>query len=159
MRWSYSDRYDANIKTAIEGADKVDPRGVDERYMVSRVEPPLLQKETSDLLSSLMQLVAGQTLAASSSVVEKGEQVVVGRCLGIVGMDLRLSIFEIYLGTPPEDLGNELIFLAAASNVPGLVLEPTDVPAGGCSEPVALHEVAHYHGGRTHVAVNLPRFW
>ena len=90
MRWSYGDRYDANIKTAIEGADKVDPRGVDERYMVSRVEPPLLQKETSDLLSSLMQLVAGQTLAASSSVVEKGEQVVVGRCLRIIGMNLRM---------------------------------------------------------------------
>jgi hypothetical protein len=59
MRWSYGDRYDANIKAAIEGADELDPRGVDERYMVSRVEPSFLQKEASDLLSSLMQLVAG----------------------------------------------------------------------------------------------------
>ena len=77
MRWSYGDRYDANIKTAIEGADEVDPRGVDERYMVSRVEPPFLQKEAGDLLGSLVQLVAREALAASSSVVEKGEQVVV----------------------------------------------------------------------------------
>ena len=59
MRWSYGDRYDADIKAAIEGADELDSRGVDERYMVSRVEPPFLQKEASDLLSSLMQLVAG----------------------------------------------------------------------------------------------------
>ena len=44
MRWSYGDRYDADIKAAIEGADEVDPRWVDERYMVSRVEPPFLQK-------------------------------------------------------------------------------------------------------------------
>ena len=59
MRWSYGDRYDANIKATIEGADEVDPRGVDEGYMVSCVEPPFLQKEASNLLSSLMQLVAG----------------------------------------------------------------------------------------------------
>ena len=44
MRWSYGDGHDADIKAAIEGADEVDPRWVDERYMVSRVEPPFLQK-------------------------------------------------------------------------------------------------------------------
>ena len=59
MRWSYGDRYDANIKTAIEGADEVDPRWVDESNMVSRVEPPFLEKEAGDLLGSLVQLVAG----------------------------------------------------------------------------------------------------
>ena len=86
----------------------------------------------------------------------------VSRCLRIIRMKMRRwqeSILRIYLGSPPEDLGNELIFLAASSNIPGLVLEPTDVPASGCSEPVALDEVAHYHRGGTHVTVNLPRFW
>ena len=58
MRWSYGDRYDANIKAAIEGADEVDPRWVDERYMVSRVQPPFLQKKASNLLGPLMELVA-----------------------------------------------------------------------------------------------------
>ena len=59
MRWSYSDRYDADIEAAIEGADEVDPRWVDERNMVSRVESPFLQKEAGDLFGSLVQLVAG----------------------------------------------------------------------------------------------------
>ena len=59
MRWSYGDRHDADIKAAIEGADEVDPRWVYERYMVSRVESPFLEKEAGDLLGSLVQLVAG----------------------------------------------------------------------------------------------------
>ena len=59
MRWSYGDRYDANIEAAVEGANEVDPRGVDEGHMVSCVEPPFLEKEASNLLSSLVQLVAG----------------------------------------------------------------------------------------------------
>ena len=59
MRWSYGDGHDADIKAAIEGADEVDPRWVDESNMVSRVEPPFLQKEAGDLLGSLVQLVAG----------------------------------------------------------------------------------------------------
>ena len=59
MRWSYRDGYDADIEAAIEGADEVDPRWVDESYMVSRVESPFLEKEAGDLLGSLVQLVAG----------------------------------------------------------------------------------------------------
>ena len=81
MRWSNGDRYDADIKASIEGADEIDARGVDERDMVSGVESTFLEKKTGDLLCSLVQLVAGETLAASSSIVEKSEQVVVGRCL------------------------------------------------------------------------------
>ena len=90
MRWSYGDRYDADIKAAIERADKVDPGWVDQRNMVSRVQSTFLQQEAGNLLRSLVQLVAGETLAASSSIVEKGEQVVVGSCLRIVGMNMRL---------------------------------------------------------------------
>ena len=59
MRWSYGDRYDADIKAAIEGADEVDPGWVDERNMVSGVEPTFLQQEAGNLLGSLVQLVAG----------------------------------------------------------------------------------------------------
>ena len=58
MRWSYGDRYNANIEAAVEGANEVDPRGVDERNMVSCVEPPFLQKKASNFLGPLMQLVA-----------------------------------------------------------------------------------------------------
>ena len=64
----------------------------------------------------------------------------------------------IYLRSPSEDLGNELILLSPSSNVSGLILEPTDVPAGSRSKSVALDEVADYHRGWTHVAVNLPGF-
>ena len=58
MRWSYGDRYNANIEAAVEGANEVDPRGVDERNMVSSVEPAFLQKKASNFLGPLMQLVA-----------------------------------------------------------------------------------------------------
>ena len=59
MRWSYGDRYDADIKAAIEGADEVDPGWVDQRNMVSRVQSTFLQQEAGNLLRSLVQLVAG----------------------------------------------------------------------------------------------------
>ena len=126
--------------------------------MVSGVESTFLEKKTGDLLCSLVQLVAGETLAASSSIVEKSEQVVVGRCLSdyIAG---KILCLWIYLRSPSEDLGNELILLSPSSNVSGLILEPTDVPAGSRGKSVALDEVADYHRGWTHVAVNLPRFW
>ena len=58
-------------------------------------------------------------------------------------------------GPPPQYLCDELILLAAAGRVPGLVLQPPDVPAGGRRQPVSLHEVAHDDGGRAHVAVDL----
>ena len=59
MRWSYGDRYDADIEAAIERADEVDPGWVDQRNMVSRVQPTFLQQEAGNLLRSLVQLVAG----------------------------------------------------------------------------------------------------
>ena len=59
MRWSYGDRYDADIKAAIERADEVDPGWVDQRNMVSRVQSTFLQQEAGNLLRSLVQLVAG----------------------------------------------------------------------------------------------------
>ena len=77
MRWSDGDRDDTDVKTSVERADEVDTRGVDQGHMVSCVEAAFLKKQARDLLGSLVQLVASETLAASSSVVEKGEQVVV----------------------------------------------------------------------------------
>ena len=59
MRWSYGDGHNADIETAIEGADEIDPGWVDERNMVSRVQPTFLQQEAGNLLRSLVQLVAG----------------------------------------------------------------------------------------------------
>ena len=77
MRWSDGDGNDADVKTSVERADEVDTRRVDQSHMVSCVEAAFLKKQARDLLGSLVQLVASETLAASSSVVEKGEQVVV----------------------------------------------------------------------------------
>ena len=77
MRWSDGDGDDTDVKTSAERADEVDTRGVDQGHMVSCVEAAFLKKQARDLLGSLVQLVASETLAASPSVVEKGEQVVV----------------------------------------------------------------------------------
>ena len=155
MRWSDGDGDDADVKTSVERADEVDTRRVDQGHMVSRVEAAFLKKQARDLLGSLVQLVAREALAASSSVVEKGEQVVVrSRLRAISVLTLSQSDVNSHLSPPPKDLGNELVLLAA-SDVPGLVLQPTDVSASSRGKPIALDEVAHNHRGGTNVAVHL----
>ena len=67
---------------------------------------------------------------------------------------LSQSDVNSHLSPPPKDLGNELVLLAA-SDVPGLVLQPTDVSASSRGKPIALDEVAHNHRGGTNVAVHL----
>ena len=72
---------------------------------------------------------------------------------------LSQSDVNSHLSPPPKDLGNELVLLAAASNVPGLVLQPTNVSASSRGKPIALDEVAHNHRGGTNVAVHLSWLW
>ena len=72
---------------------------------------------------------------------------------------LSQSDVNYYLSPPPKDLGNELVLLAASSNVPGLVLQPTNVSASSRGKPIALDEVAHNHRGGTNVAVHLSWLW
>lgn len=82
-----------NIKAAVESANKVQPWRVDERHVVARVDPRLLEQQHADPLSPLVQLRAGQRCGHPSLGVEQGEDDVVGRCGG----------------APSENLGNELM--------------------------------------------------
>ena len=89
MRWSDGDGDDADVKTSVERADEVDTRRVDQGHVVSGVEATFLKKQARDLLGSLVQLVAREALAASSSVVEKGEQVVVRSRLRAISVNFK----------------------------------------------------------------------
>ena len=92
MRWSDGDGDDTDVKTSVERADEVDTRRVDQSHMVSCVEAAFLKKQARDLLCSLVQLVASETLAASPSVVVKGEQVVVRSRLQSNKCQLRVKV-------------------------------------------------------------------
>ena len=62
MRGSDGDGHHTHVEAAVEGADEVDPRWIDERHVVPGVEAPLLQQQTGDLLRPLVQLGARQRL-------------------------------------------------------------------------------------------------
>ena len=79
-------------------------------------------------------------------------------CRAISVLTLSQSDVNSHLSPPSKDLGNELVLLAA-SDVPGLVLQPTDVSASSRGKPIALDEVAHNHRGGTNVAVHLSWLW
>ena len=95
--------------------------------MVARVESALLQEEAGDFLCPLGQLGAGEALGGGTAAVEQGEQRVVGRSGG----------------PPAEDLGDELVLLAAATWVAdSFVLQAAYIAAGGCSQTVTLKNIA-----------------
>ena len=106
---SDSDWDHSNIQTTIECSDQIHARRINQRHVITSVESPLLQEQTRDLLSFLVELRAGESLLRCSSVVEESEE----------------SVVSGGTRSPAQDLCYELILLA--SSISSVILQSSDI--------------------------------